>query len=264
MLLAIDIGNSSIKFGVYDRETLISKFYIPTRHDYSASEIKRMVGSNLTFEVDAAIASSVVPEVEEPIREFLNHEFGIKTVFVRNLFDFGLKIKYDPVSSVGTDRLIDAFAAVQKYGSPCIVCDFGTATTIDAVNSDGEYLGGAITPGMNTLSEALHLKTSKLPRVPIEKPLNVIGNTTVGSIQTGIFYGYIGLVEGILTRMIAELLSVPPAVAGGLSKRPGVIATGGFAKLIAENCELIEIVDENLILDGLQMIARKRVEHEAN
>lgn len=243
MLLTVDIGNSSIKFGVYDRETLISKFHIPTRHDYSASEIKRMVGNNLTFEVDAAIASSVVPEVEEPIREFLKHEFGIKTVFVRNLFDFGLKIKYDPVSSLGTDRLIDAFAAVRKYGSPCIVCDFGTATTIDAVNSDGSYLGGVITPGMNTLSEALHLKTSKLPSVPIKKPLNVIGNTTLESIQSGIFYGYIGLVEGILIRMIREL-----------GETPKVIATGGFAKLIGENCDLIEIVDENLMLDGLRLL----------
>lgn len=268
MLLAIDIGNSTIKFGVYDRETLISRFAIPTDRNTNADQLDKIIKSaemeglarpgETPGTADnklqppaiaggsdwvAVIISSVVPELENPFREFCEKHLGVKPVFVDHTFDFGLKIKYDPVSSLGTDRLIAAFAAVRKYGSPCIVCDFGTATTIDAVNAGGEFLGGVITPGMNPLSEALHLNTSKLPSVSIEKPSSVFGNTTIGSIQSGIFYGYIGLVEGILTRMIREI-----------GETPKVIATGGFAKLIAENCELIEIVDENLMLDGLRLL----------
>jgi type III pantothenate kinase len=147
---------------------------------------------------------------------------------------------------VGADRLVGAFAAVEKYGKPCLVCDFGTATTIDAVNSRHEYLGGIIAPGLNTLAEALFLKTSRLPHVEIRKTEKVIENTTVGCIQSGIFYGYIGLTEGVISRMIEEL-----------SEKPKVIATGGFSRIIAENCPLIEITDENLILDGLRLIFRK-------
>lgn len=268
MLLVIDIGNSSIKFGVFDNETLISRFAIPTDRNTNADQLDKtiesaeMEGLARLYETAGAadhklqppaiaggsdrvavIISSVVPELENPFREFCEKHLGIKPVFVDHTFDFGLKVKYDPVSSLGTDRLIAAFAAVRKYGSPCIICDFGTATTIDAVNSDGEFLGGVITPGMSTMAEALHLKTSKLPRAPIEKPSSVIGNTTLGSIQSGIVFGYIGLVEGILIRMIREI-----------GKTPKVIATGGFANLISENCELIEIVDENLMLDGLRLL----------
>jgi type III pantothenate kinase len=153
-----------------------------------------------------------------------------------------LKIKYNPPSSVGIDRIIAASAAIQKYGKPFIVCDFGTATTIDTVNSQGEYLGGTITPGMNVLAEALFEKTSKLPKAEIKKPENIIGNSTVNSIQAGIYFGYAGLVEGIINRMIMEL-----------GEKPKVIATGGLARFIAESCELIETVDDTLMLEGLRL-----------
>ena len=149
---------------------------------------------------------------------------------------------------------LDAFfAAVEQRdrpelrGRPVIVCSFGTATTNDVVNADGEYLGGTIAPGMNTLAEALHLKTSKLPQVAIEKPESVIGKTTVDSIRSGVFFGYIGLVEGIIRRMFDEL-----------GETPKVIATGGFARTVSDNCNLINTVDENLMLDGLRILFERQ------
>ncbi|MGQ0543286.1 MAG: type III pantothenate kinase, partial [Blastocatellia bacterium] len=163
------------------------------------------------------------------------------------LKSFWLTIKYDPITSVGTDRLINAFAAVTKYGKPIIACSFGTATTIDAVNENCEFLGGIIAPGMATLAESLHLKTAKLPRVEIAKPKQVIGSSTESSIMSGIFYGYVGLVEGLISRLGVEL--------GDKAK---VIATGGFARLIAPEVHAISIVDENLTLDGLRLVAERK------
>ena len=246
MLLTIDIGNSSIKFGVFDGDHLHSKFSIPTKPDSTVNDISQAVGTRLDSQISAVIISSVVPELESPLVNFLKGRTGCDAVIVGSSFDFGLKIKYQPLSSAGTDRLIAAFAAVEKYGAPVIVCDFGTATTIDAVNSSREYLGGIIAPGMNTLAEVLHLKTSKLPRVPIERPASVIGNTTSLSIQSGIFFGHVGLVEGILTRMATEL-----------GNKPKVVATGGFAAMIAEECGIIDVVDENLMIYGLHLLFSK-------
>lgn len=243
MLLAIDIGNSSVKFGVFDKEILASRFMIPTVRRQSATEINSLISNQLNFNISAIIIASVVPETNQSFQEYGENFHRLKPIFVEQTFDFGLKIKYDPPEAIGIDRIAAASAAARKYGKPCIVCDFGTATTIDAINEQSEYLGGIIAPGINTLSESLFIKTSKLPRVELVKPESVIGNSTVSSIQSGIFYGYIGLTEGILRRMINEL-----------GEKPRVIATGGFAGLIAESCELIEIVDENLMLEGLQMI----------
>ena len=241
MLLAADIGNSLIKFGVFDREILILRFSIPTVRKYKSQEIYELTKQNLQHNFTSIIISSVVTELHETFQTFSENQFNLQPVFVDNSFDFGLKINYNPPENLGVDRLINAFAATEKYGKPCIVCSFGTATTIDVISKNSEFCGGIIAPGMNTLSEALYLKTSKLPRVALEKPASVIGNSTVSSIQSGIFYGYIGLVEGILVRMFDEL-----------KEKPRVVATGGFAKLIAENCSLIETVDENLTLEGLQ------------
>lgn len=245
MLLAIDIGNSRIKFGVFDDARLISKFSITTIREASAEDIRAAAGDKLPERVSSAIVCSVVAQIDSGMREFIERSYGISPTFVDNTFDFGLTIKYEPPDSVGTDRLVNAFSAVRKHGKPCIVCSFGTATTIDAVNSKSEYLGGIIAPGMNTLAEALHLRTSKLPNVDIEKPDRVIGNTTVDSIRSGIFYGYVGLVEGILTRMTAEL-----------GETPSVIATGGFAKLLAGESTLINVFDDNLLLNGLFELAK--------
>jgi type III pantothenate kinase len=162
-------------------------------------------------------------------------------------FDLGISHSYEPPSALGTDRLLAAAAAAEIYGLPCIVCSFGTATTIDAVNSEGNFLGGTISPGMKTMADALHLRASKLPKVEIEKPERVIANTTVGSTRSGIFYGCLGMVEGLIARIMQE--------AGGI---PKVIATGGFARLIAENSDLISVADEDLVLKGLQIVFKRR------
>lgn len=244
MLLAIDIGNTLTKFGFFEDGSLCRRITTPTVRTHSADEIY-----NLTFvqAVRAVVISSVVPELENSYRQFSRKYFKLEAVFVDNSFDFGLKIKYRPPEKLGIDRLIAAFAAVEKYGAPVIVGDFGTAATIDAVNSKREFLGGVIAPGINALGESLFLKTSKLPRVTIVKPASVIGDSTVAAIQAGIFFGYIGLVENILRRMISEFGD----------EKPAVIATGGDVRLVASECDLIEKVDENLLLDGLRLIYEK-------
>lgn len=246
MLLAIDIGNSSTKFGVFERENLIKRFVIPTIKGKSANEIYESIEDEIKFQVSGVAISSVVTELENSFRELAENHFDQTPLFVDHSLDFGFSVNYDPPENAGADRLTAAFATVEKYGKPCIVCDFGTATTIDAVSSKNEYLGGIITPGINTLAEALFIKTSKLPRVEVRKPEAVIGNSTVACIQSGVFFGYLGLVEGIISRMIKEL-----------GEKPRIIATGGFSEIIAENCPLIKIVDENLILEGLRLIYEK-------
>lgn len=246
MILTIDIGNSSTKLGVFDNEKLVKRLVIPTIRSKSADEIYDSLQEELNEQFSAVVVSSVVPELRDSFCELGEKYFNQTPIFVDNTFDFDLEIKYFPPENLGVDRIVAAFAAFEKYGTPLIVCDFGTAATIDAVNSQNQYLGGIIAPGMNTLSEALFIKTSKLPRVEIRQPETVIGNTTVHSIQSGVFYGYIGLTEGILRRMSAEL-----------GEKPRIVATGGFAGLIAENCNLIEFVDENLMLDGLRLIYEK-------
>src|SRR5215203_462834 len=246
MILTIDIGNSSTKLGVFDNETIVKRLIIPTIRSKTAAEIYASVEEELREQFSAVIISSVVPELNDSFQSLGEKYFNQTPFFVDNGLDFGLEIKYFPSENLGIDRLVAAFAAARKYGAPVITCDFGTATTIDVVNGRNEYLGGIITPGINTLSEALFIKTSKLPRVEIRKPETVIGNSTADSIQSGIFYGYVGLTEGILKRMSDEL-----------GEKPKTVATGGFASLIAENSELIEIVDENLMLHGLRMIHAK-------
>jgi len=243
MLLAVDIGNSSTKFGVFDREKLVSKLSIPTIKNATADDFEKAVSNDFLHNVSAAIVSSVVPEVEKPFGDFLTNRFGITPAFVDTSFDFGLTIRYKTITTLGIDRLVTASAAASKYGVPCIVCSFGTATTIDVVNSSREYLGGIIAPGMKTMAKALNLRASKLPEVEIVRPSSVIGDSTTTSIQSGIFYGYIGLVEGIISRMLAELGATPQ-----------VIATGGFAETVTNECEQIQINDENLLLEGLQII----------
>jgi type III pantothenate kinase len=246
MILAIDIGNTSTKLGVFDNENLFKHLIIPTIRSKSADEIYASLQDELTFQFSAVIISSVVPELKESFYQLGEKYFNRTPIFVDNTFDSGLTIKYSKPENLGVDRLIAAFSAVEKYGSPVIVCDFGTAANFEVVNSKREFLGGIIAPGIQTLADSLFLKTSKLPRVEIKKTAKVIENSTISCIQSGVFYGYIGLTEGILRRMIEEL-----------GEKPKVIATGGYANLIAENCNLIEIVDENLILEGLRLIYEK-------
>jgi type III pantothenate kinase len=244
MLLAIDIGNSTTKFGAFDREKLTKRFTIPTSRNQTESDINDLIEGELNFAVDAVIISSVVPEANDAFQKFFEKRFNLKPVFVRH--DFNLKILYNPPENLGIDRAVAAFAARELYGKPVIVCDFGTATTIDFVNRNGEFAGGIITPGIKTLADSLFQKTSQLPRIEIEKPEKVIGDTTTSAIQSGVYFGYIGLVKEILQRMLEET-----------AETPKIVATGGFASIIAENVKMIEIVDENLMLEGLRLIFEK-------
>jgi type III pantothenate kinase len=244
MLLAIDIGNTSTKFGIFENKTLINRISFSTVRTQTAEDIRSQTPVK-SFQ--GIIISTVVPELKNAYREFAEKFFDLKPIFVDNTFDFGLEIKYYPPENVGVDRIVAAYAAAEKYGKPCVVCDFGTATTIDAVNSKSEYLGGTISPGIQTFSEALFSKTSQLPKVEIEKPSSVFGNTTVKSIQAGIYFGYIGLVDKIIVQMIEELC-----------ESAKIVATGGYAELIAEGSGKIETVDENLMLEGLCSIYEKR------
>jgi type III pantothenate kinase len=245
MLLAIDIGNSSTKFGIFDDDVLLKRLTVPTIRGKSAADINHTIESEISGPFSKIVISSVVPELRDAFTALGEDYFHRTPLFADVSMDFGLTLKYETPATLGIDRLVAAFAAREKYGAPLIVCDFGTATTIDAVSKSNEYLGGVITPGMNTLGEALFLKTSKLPRVELKRPDAVIGKNTIHSIQSGVFHGYLGLTEGIIKRMKAEL-----------EGRPKVIATGGFAQLIAENSTSINIVDETLMLDGLRRIGK--------
>ena len=244
MLLAIDIGNTRTKFGVYENDSSVCRFDVPTVRTNTAADIFQ---PQLKQPIHAVVISSVVPELAATYRKFAAEHFSLEPIFVDNSFDFNLKINYFPPENLGVDRLVAAYAAIEKYGETCIVGDFGTATTIDVVTVNREFLGGIIAPGMNTMSESLSWKTAKLPLIKIEKPACVIGDSTLTAIQSGIYFGYIGLVDGIIERMIDEL-----------GAKPKVVATGGFASLIAESSVKIEVVDEHLLLEGLRLIYEKR------
>jgi len=245
MLLAVDIGNSSIKFGVFDGESLTTKFSIPTRRNYSASEIANKVDHQMPTSIDAAIVCSVVPEVDNAIAKFINDAFQIEPRFARSADDLGLSINFS-VATTGADRLVNSFSAAEKYGLPCIVVSFGTATTIDVVSAKKEYLGGLIAPGIKVSAEALALAASKLPKVELVKPTSVIAQTTADAIRSGIVNGHIAMVEGLLKQIIEQLN-------GNLK----IVATGGFAGLLASEIEQIEVVDEDLTLNGLSALYKR-------
>lgn len=243
MLLAIDIGNTDTKLGVFEGEDLTSKISIPTSRAITADALDKLLADKIISPIDFALITSVVHEADDAFRKFIATQFNVAAEFVRHDLDFGLKINYQPPADAGADRLVNAFAAVEKYGAPCIVCSFGTAMTVDVVNAERELMGGLIAPGMKTLAAALKLTTSKLPEVEIERPAKVIQNTTVEAIQSGIVNGYFGLVDGILTAVKDE---------AGADLR--VIATGGFAQMIAENTRHIDVVDKDLTLEGLRRL----------
>ncbi|HVS20206.1 MAG TPA: type III pantothenate kinase [Pyrinomonadaceae bacterium] len=249
MLLVIDIGNTNTSLGVCDGETLAAHWRLTTARARTVDEwgvharnLFALSGLDVKA-IDAIAIASVVPPLNFTLKRMAEVYFQITPLFVDHSIDTGVPILYQPPSDVGADRIVDAVAAIKKYGSPCIVVDFGTATTFDAINSKGEYLGGVITPGITISSDALFERAAKLPRVEIKRPLKVIGSSTVEAIQSGLYHGYVGLVDGILRKMIDEL--------GGKVR---VIATGGLAPLIATGSEFIEQVDETLTLEGLRLV----------
>ena len=249
MLLVIDVGNTNITLGVFRGSDLLAQWRMITDRDRSSDEYGVQVqglfeGAGIDLkEIDAVAIASVVPPVNPSLTQMVEVLFGVTPLFVDHTTDTGLTLRYDSPSELGADRIVDAVAAVTKYGAPCIVVDFGTATTFNAVNEAHEYLGGAIAPGVMIAAEALFSRAAKLPRVEIKKPEKVIASSTVGAMQTGLYYGYAGLVDRVLAQMIEEMGS-----------KPRVIATGGLATTVADASKFIERVDSTLILDGLRFI----------
>jgi type III pantothenate kinase len=245
LLLAIDAGNSNVKFAVFDGDKLVGQWRLSTntaRTDKQYFTLLRdliQLGANL----EAIVVASVVPSLNATLAHFAEEYFKLTPVFVNHATNTGVRIRYDSPADLGADRIVDAVAAIEKYGAPCIVVDFGTATTFNAINAAGEFIGGAISPGMMTCSEALIARTAKLPRDAFVRPEKVIGSSTVSAIQSGLYHGYAGLVDGVLERMIEEM-----------GATPRVIATGGLASAVAAASRFIQEVDDTLTLEGLRLV----------
>ncbi|TXC85025.1 type III pantothenate kinase [Metabacillus litoralis] len=249
MILVLDVGNTNTVLGVYENDDLKHHWRIETSRNKTEDEFGIIIKNlfehvGLAFDqVDGIIISSVVPPIMFALERMCVKYFSIKPLVVGPGIKTGLNIKYENPREVGADRIVNAVAGIQDYGSPLIIVDFGTATTYCYINEDKQYMGGAIAPGINISTEALYSRAAKLPRIEISRPDHIIGKNTVSAMQAGILYGYVGQVEGIVKRMKDHS-----------NHAPKVIATGGLANLIAKESDSIDIVDPFLTLRGLQLI----------
>jgi type III pantothenate kinase len=255
MLLTLDVGNTNTVLGLYRlaSEELVTHWRISTLRTQTADEYGVLFLNLFSMrkveatEISSIIISSVVPPLESTLRQVCERYFNVKPIFVEPGIKTGMPILVDNPAELGADRLVNGVAAFARYGGPCIVVDFGTATTFDVISAKGEYLGGVISPGLAISAEALFARAARLSRVDVKKPAKVIGTNTVAHIQSGLYYGYIGLVDGILERMLNEMRTPDAAT-------PKVIATGGLARLVAEDSRFIETIDDMLTLEGLRLI----------
>ncbi|MBS1250175.1 MAG: Type III pantothenate kinase [Chloroflexi bacterium] len=249
MLLTIDIGNTNITLGLYDGEELKSSWRVSTVHERMPDEYGLqfeglLEHTNCTPSALTGICmASVVPPLNMKIRQACQEYLGLKPLVVGTGVKTGVRILYENPRDVGADRIVDAAAVQHLYGGPACVVDFGTGTTFDAISAKGEYLGGAIAPGIGIAAEALFSRAAKLPRVDLTHPPSVIGRNTPHAMQSGLLFGYVGLVEGMVTRFRAEL-------------GPGMttIATGGLAEVITKETDVIDVVNPWLTLEGLRLI----------
>lgn len=255
MLLALDAGNTNITLGVFDGDKVVARWRLRTVHEQTADEWGVLIGNLFELSkismagIDGVIIGSVVPAVDQPLAAMSERYFGQRPLFVTGKTDTGIVVRYDNPMEVGADRIVNAAAAYAKYGGPAIVVDLGTAITFDAVSANAEYLGGVISPGIGIAISGLYGKTARLPMVDFREPEKLIGSNTVGSIQSGLYYGFVSLIDGIVERMMAEL-------------GPGTkaIATGGQGPLIVRGSKFVKVADDDLTLEGLRLIWNRNQE----
>jgi len=249
MLLALDVGNTNITIGIFKNGVLADHRRLRTVREQTSDEWGILLSNLLSFagqdskSLDGIVISSVVPPLNTALAEMAQRYFKRQAMFVTAESDTGLTILYENPAEVGADRIVNSVAALHKYGGPCVIVDLGTAITFDAISAKAEYLGGIIAAGIGISAEALFTRTARLPLVDFRMPNTVIGRNTVASMQSGLYYGAIGAIDGIVERLIADL---------GSDTR--VIATGGQAGMIAGGSRYIRHVDENLTLEGLRLI----------
>ncbi|MBV9073783.1 MAG: type III pantothenate kinase [Acidobacteria bacterium] len=261
MLLVLDVGNTNTVLGLYRPsqeqpgvpsrfDQMVANWRVGTIRTNTADEYGVLFRNLFSMqkidaaEVKAVVISSVVPPLDSTLREVSERYFQAKPLFIEPGVKTGMPVLVDNPAEVGADRIVNGVAAFERYGGPCIVVDFGTATTFDVISERGEYLGGVIAPGVGISAEALFVRTARLPKVDIRRPARIIGTNTVSHIQSGLYYGYIGLTDGLIERIIEEM--------GG--PKPKIVSTGGLASLIASGSRYIGIVDEMLTLDGMRII----------
>ncbi len=252
MLLAIDAGNTNITVGLFDGDRILTRWRLRTVHERTPDEWGIQLRSlfaleNFAFDqVDGVAAATVVPPLESSLTAMARRYFGAEPFWITGTTDTGLSVLYDNPREVGADRIVNAVAALEKYGGPCIVVDLGTAITFDAVSARREYLGGVICPGIGISIAGLFQKTARLPMVDFRDPGRLIGTNTVASMQSGLYYGLIAMIDGIVERMAAEL---------GPDTR--TVATGGHAALVTRGSKWVKTADEDLTLEGLRLIWEK-------
>jgi type III pantothenate kinase len=245
-ILVVDLGNTNLVLGVYRGADLVSSWRLATARERTADEygiLARQLVGDLHAKLEGAIVASVVPPLNGAMNLMVQKYFNVEPMFVEPGVKTGIAIHVDNPLEVGADRIVNCAAAHHEYGGPTVIVDFGTATTFDVVTANAEFVGGVIAPGLNISAEALFARAARLPRVDVRRPENVIGTNTVVNMQSGIYFGYLGLVDGILARIKREVPDL---------KR--VIATGGLAAQFADDSEHIEIVDPELTLKGLKLI----------